>query len=141
MSEQPPTPPASPDKPQKAAVVQPKMDKLVALCKRRGFIFQSSEIYGGINGFWDYGPLGTELKRNLKDTWYHDIIRCPDIGADGEILQMVPLDSTIITHPKVWEASGHVARFNDPMSPLLPLRKCGSRRPCVGYHGHSVSMV
>jgi glycyl-tRNA synthetase len=91
------------------------MEKIVALCKRKGFIFQSSEIYGGINGFWDYGPLGVELKRNLKDAWYTDIIRCPGIGADGNIIDVVGLDSTIITHPKVWEASGHVANFADPM--------------------------
>src|SRR2546421_1785484 len=92
------------------------MEKLVALCRRRGFIFQSSEIYGGINGFWDYGPLGVELKKNLKDAWWHDIVRCPDKGADECLIEMVGLDTTIITHPKVWEASGHVANFADPMS-------------------------
>lgn len=92
-----------------------KMDKLVALCRRRGFIFQSSEIYGGINGFWDYGPLGVELKRNLKDAWWRDIVRCPGIGADGQQLDMVGLDCTIIMNPKVWVASGHAAGFNDPM--------------------------
>ena len=91
------------------------MDDIVALCRRRGFIFQSSEIYGGINGFWDYGPLGAALKRNLKNAWWHDIINCPPDGADGQPLSIVPLDSTIIMHPKVWEASGHVAGFNDPM--------------------------
>jgi len=94
------------------------MDKLAALCKRRGFIFQSSEIYGGINGFWDYGPLGVELKKNLKDAWWHDIVRCPAIGPDNDYLEMVGLDCTIIMHPKVWEASGHLAGFADPM------RKC-----------------
>ena len=83
------------------------MDKLVALCKRRGFIFQSSEIYGGIGGFWDYGPLGVELKRNLKDAWWDDIVRKRD--------EIVGLDSSIIMNPKVWEASGHVTNFNDPM--------------------------
>ena len=97
------------------APTQSKMDKLVALCRRRGFIFQSSEIYGGINGFWDYGPLGAELKRNLKDAWWHDIVRCPAVGADGEILEMVGLDCTIIMNPKVWVASGHVGGFADPM--------------------------
>ena len=101
MSEQTPAP-------QKPAPILPKMEKIVALCKRRGFIFQSSEIYGGINGFWDYGPLGIELKRNLKEAWYHDIVRCPAIGPDGELLEMVGLDSTIIMNPKVWVASGHV---------------------------------
>jgi len=89
------------------------MDDIVALCRRRGFIWQSSEIYGGINGFWDYGPLGTELKRNLKEAWWHDIVRCPGRGPDGELLSMVGLDSTIIHHPKVWDASGHLAGFAD----------------------------
>ena len=56
------------------------MEKLVALCRRRGFIFQSSEIYGGINGFWDYGPLGVELKRNIKETWWHDMVHKPPLG-------------------------------------------------------------
>ncbi|MGN6367288.1 MAG: glycine--tRNA ligase [Phycisphaerae bacterium] len=92
-----------------------KMDRLVALCKRRGFIFQSSEIYGGINGFWDYGPLGVELKRNLKDAWWHDIVRAPEKGPNNEYLEMVGLDATIIMNPKVWVASGHVGGFSDPM--------------------------
>jgi len=83
------------------------MDKLAALCKRRGFIFQSSEIYGGIGGFWDYGPLGVELKRNLKDAWWQDVVRRRD--------DVVGLDCSIIMNPKVWEASGHVNNFNDPM--------------------------
>ena len=91
------------------------MAQIVALCKRRGFIFQSSEIYGGINGFWDYGPLGVELKRNLKEAWWRDVVRCPPDGPDGTPLQMVGLDSTIIMNPKVWVASGHVGGFNDPM--------------------------
>jgi len=83
------------------------MEKLVALCKRRGFIFQSSEIYGGINGFWDYGPLGVELKRNIKNAWWEDIVRKRD--------DMVGLDAAIIMNPEVWKASGHVTGFNDPM--------------------------
>ncbi len=91
------------------------MDEIVALCKRRGFVFQSSEIYGGINGFWDYGPMGVELKRNLKEAWWNDIVRCPGKGADGKLIEMVGLDSTIIMNPKVWVASGHVGGFNDPM--------------------------
>lgn len=92
-----------------------KMEKLVALCKRRGFIFQSSEIYGGINGFWDYGPLGVELKRNIKDAWWYDIVRAPTLGADGNLLEIVGLDSSIVMNPKVWVASGHVGGFSDPM--------------------------
>ncbi len=83
------------------------MEKLVSLCKRRGFIFPSSEIYGGLNGFWDYGPLGVELKRNIKDAWWRDNIQARD--------DMVGLDCSIIMNPKVWEASGHVAGFSDPM--------------------------
>lgn len=83
------------------------MEKLVSLCKRRGFIFPSSEIYGGINGFWDYGPLGVELKRNIKDAWWVDNVRARE--------DMVGLDCSIIMHPRVWEASGHVGGFSDPM--------------------------
>ncbi len=91
------------------------MEKIVALCKRRGFIFQSSEIYGGIGGFWDYGPLGTELKRNVKDAWWLDMVRNPPTGPDGREFQMVGVDCSIIMNPKVWEASGHVGGFSDPM--------------------------
>lgn len=91
------------------------MEKLVALCKRRGFIFQSSEIYGGIGGFWDYGPLGVELKRNIKNAWWHDHVTNPPIGPDGREIQMVGVDCSIIMHPKVWEASGHATGFQDPM--------------------------
>jgi glycyl-tRNA synthetase len=92
------------------------MDKLVALCKRRGFIFQSSEIYGGISGFWDYGPLGVELKRNIKEAWWRDNVTMRD--------DMVGLDCSIIMNPKVWEASGHVVNFNDP---LVDCQKCKAR--------------
>ncbi len=83
------------------------MEKIVSLCKRRGFIFQSSEIYGGINGFWDYGPLGAELKRNVKEYWW----RC----MTQQRLDVVGLDATIIMHPTIWQASGHVDTFSDPM--------------------------
>jgi len=91
------------------------MDELVALCKRRGFIFPASEIYGGINGFWDFGPLGVLLKNNLRDRWWNDMVLSPPIGPDGEPLQIVGVDTAIIQNPKVWEASGHVAGFSDPM--------------------------
>lgn len=90
----------------------------MALSKRRGFIYQASEIYGGINGFWDYGPLGTQLKRNLREAWWQDVVMNPCGGApgpDGHPVRIVPLDTTIIQHPKVWQASGHAAGFNDPM--------------------------
>jgi len=92
------------------------MDKIVALCKRRGFIFQSSEIYGGINGFWDYGPAGAELKRNIKDAWWNDVVRSRT--------DVVGIDGTIITHPRVWEASGHTTAFHDPM---VDCKKCKGR--------------
>lgn len=85
----------------------PLMEKIVSLCKRRGFIYQSSEIYGGINGFWDYGPLGAELKRNVKELWWNTMTRQRD--------DIVGLEATIIMSPKIWEASGHVATFTDPM--------------------------
>ena len=91
------------------------MDELVALCKRRGFIFPASEIYGGINGFWDFGPLGVELRNNLRDAWWHDMVRCPPHGPDGKPLSIVGVDTAIVQNPKIWEASGHVAGFNDPM--------------------------
>jgi glycyl-tRNA synthetase len=100
------------------------MEKLVALCKRRGFIFQSSEIYGGINGFWDYGPLGVELKRNVKEAWWHDMVRNPPPGPDGTEIQMVGLDCSIIMNPRVWEASGHVGGFADWM---VDCKKCRKR--------------
>jgi glycyl-tRNA synthetase len=84
-----------------------QMEKIVSLCKRRGFVFQSSEIYGGINGFWDYGPLGAELKRNVKELWWHAMTRQRD--------DIAGLEATIIMSPEIWKASGHVATFSDPM--------------------------
>ena len=91
------------------------MERIVALCKRRGFIFQSSEIYGGINGFWDYGPLGAELKRNIKEAWWQTMTRWRD--------DVVGLEATIIMHPKIWEASGHATTFADPMTDCLLTKK------------------
>jgi glycyl-tRNA synthetase len=88
---------------------------IMALCKRRGFVFQASEIYGGINGFWDYGPLGVELKNNIRDAWWRSMVIAPPIGPDGMPVQIVGLDSAIIQNPKVWESSGHVGGFADPM--------------------------
>jgi glycyl-tRNA synthetase len=99
------------------------MDKLVALCRRRGFIFQSSEIYGGINGFWDYGPLGVELKKNIKDVWWQDMVRNPPPGPDGQEIQMVGVDCALIMNPKVWVASGHVGGFQDPMQTCRQCKK------------------
>src|SRR5487761_1373617 len=95
------------------------MDKIVALCKRRGFIFQSSDIYGGLNGFWDYGPLGVELKRNIKEAWWRDMVTghddlAPPPGAPAAY-RMVGLDCTIIMHPQVWKCSGHYDLFHDFM--------------------------
>ncbi len=83
------------------------MDKLVSLCKRRGYIFQSSEIYGGTGSVWDYGPLGVELKRNVKDLWWSSMVHQRD-DVEG-------LDAAILMHPRVWEASGHVDGFTDPL--------------------------
>lgn len=100
------------------------MEKLTALCKRRGFIFQSSEIYGGIGGFWDYGPLGVELKRNIKDQWWRDMIANPPTGPDGSEMSMVGVDCSIIMNPKVWEASGHATGFADPM---VDCKECKKR--------------
>ncbi len=94
------------------------MDAIMALCKRRGFIYQASEIYGGINGFWDYGPLGAQLKKNLREAWWEDMIMRPawgQNGPNGSRVRCLPLETRIVQHPKVWEASGHVAGFNDPM--------------------------
>ena len=91
------------------------MAKFAKFCKDMGFIYQSSEIYGGINGFWDYGPLGVELKKNIKDAWWQDMVRNPPPGPDGQEIRMVGLDCSIIMNPKVWVASGHAAGFQDPM--------------------------
>ena len=96
-----------------------EMEKLVSLCKRRGFLFQSSEIYGGINGFWDYGPLGVELKRNIKAAWWKDMVTAHDEleASDGapSTHEMTGLDCTIIMHPQVWKCSGHFDLFCDQM--------------------------
>src|SRR5437016_11388795 len=91
------------------------MEKIVSLCKRRGFIFQSSEIYGGLNGFWDYGPLGAELKRNLKECWWRSMTQQRD--------DVVGLEASIIMHPKIWEASGHTSTFSDLMVDCLLTQK------------------
>ena len=92
------------------------MELIVNLCKARGFVFQSSEIYGGLASTWDYGPLGVELKRNLKNIWWRDMISTRD--------DVVGLDAAILMHPKVWETSGHVANFTDPM---VDCKKCKQR--------------
>ena len=91
------------------------MSRITALCKRRGFVYPASEIYGGLNGFWDFGPLGTQLKNNLRDAWWRDMVECPPLGPDGKPLSIVGLDSAIIQHPKAWVASGHVGGFADLM--------------------------
>ncbi len=99
------------------------MDDIVALCRRRGFIWQSSEIYGGINGFWDYGPLGTELKNNIRDAWWSAMVQAPPLHPDtGQPLHIVGIDSAIIQNPRTWQASGHLSTFADPMRKCT---KCG----------------
>ncbi len=95
----------------KAAPEEVTMEKLVSLCKRRGFIFQSSEIYGGLASCWDYGPLGVELKNNVKAAWWRTVVRERD--------DMVGLDASILMHPQTWVASGHLAGFSDPFSTCL----------------------
>src|SRR6187549_365216 len=96
-----------------------QMEKLVSLCKRRGFLFQSSEIYGGLNGFWDYGPLGVELKRNVKEAWWRDMVTGHDdlatLPGAPSTYEMTGLDSTIIMHPQIWKCSGHYDLFHDFM--------------------------
>ncbi len=91
------------------------MEKLVSLCKRRGFVYPASEIYGGLNGFWDYGPMGVQLKNNIRDAWWRAMVESPPIGPDGRPVTVVGLDSAIIQNPKTWVASGHVGGFSDPM--------------------------
>ena len=91
------------------------MQDLVSLCKRRGFLFQSSEVYGGMGGFWDYGPLGVELKMNVKNAWWREMTLRKNI---------VGVDASIIMHPSVWKASGHVDGFIDP---LVDCKQCKSR--------------
>ncbi len=104
-----------------AAPETPLMNRIVSLCKRRGFIYPASEIYGGLNGFWDFGPLGTQLKNHLRDKWWRETVECPPLGPDGKPMSILGLDSTIIQHPTTWHASGHVGGFADPMQTC---RKC-----------------
>ncbi|KKR29840.1 MAG: Glycine-tRNA ligase, partial [Candidatus Gottesmanbacteria bacterium GW2011_GWC2_39_8] len=92
------------------------MDKVVNLCKRRGFVFPGSEIYGGMANSWDYGPLGVELKNNIKKLWWKKFVQERD--------DMVGIDAALIMNPKVWEASGHLKNFTDP---LVECKKCHNR--------------
>ncbi len=92
------------------------MDTIVSLCKRRGFVFQSSEIYGGLGSTWDYGPLGVELKNNVKAAWWQAMVRERD--------DVFGLDAAILMHPQTWVASGHVAGFADP---LVDCKRCKRR--------------
>ncbi|MCL6613181.1 MAG: glycine--tRNA ligase [Firmicutes bacterium] len=100
------------------------MEKIVSLAKRRGFIFPSSEIYGGLNSCWDYGPLGVELKNNVKQAWWRSVVQYRD--------DVVGLDASILMHPKVWEASGHLANFTDP---LVDCKSCKQRFRADGIAG------
>ena len=92
------------------------MESIVSLAKRRGFVFQGSEIYGGFQGFWDYGPLGVELKNNIKRTWWKDMVYSND--------NIVGIDAAIIMNPTVWEKSGHLKAFTDP---LVECKNCHHR--------------
>ena len=92
------------------------LDKIVSLAKRRGFVYPGSEIYGGLANSWDYGPMGVELKRNIKDLWWKKFVQQRD--------DMVGLDAALIMNPRVWEASGHLATFSDP---LVECKNCHER--------------
>ena len=81
------------------------MEKIVSLCKRRGFIFPNSEIYGGLNAIWDYGPLGVEIKRNIKELWWENTVK--------NRINIVGLDTSILMHPTIWKTSGHLDHFSD----------------------------
>ena len=96
--------------------VQPTLNDIVSLCKRRGFVFPSSDIYGGFAASWDYGPLGVELKNNIKRLWWEDVVTARQ--------DVVGMDGAITTHPRVWEASGHVDGFHDPM---IDCKTCRNR--------------
>src|SRR3954465_10782380 len=101
---------------EKSAEKTDLMEKIVSLCKRRGFIYQGSEIYGGLAGTWDYGPLGVALKKNIENLWWRHFVESRD--------DMYGIDSAILMNSKVWEASGHVSGFSDP---LVHCEKCKRR--------------
>src|SRR3989338_4286108 len=101
------------------------MEKLVSLCKRRGFIYQGSEIYGGLAGTYDYGPLGTTLKNNIKNIWWRMFV----YGRDD----MYGMDASILMNPRVWETTGHVAGFADPLSECIKCKKRFSTDKLVDY--------
>ena len=103
------------------------LEKIVALCKRRGFIYPGSEIYGGLSNSWDYGPVGVELKNNIKQLWWKKFVQLRE--------DIVGLDAALIMNPKVWEASGHLANFSDP---LIECKKCHTRfRPIIDLNPHA----
>ena len=121
-----------------------EMDQLVALCKRRGFLFQSSEIYGGLQGFWDYGPLGVELKRNVREAWWRDMVTAHN---ELEVPPGAPrptrwsgLDCAIIMHPQVWKCSGHYDLFHDLHADLPAVQEALPVRPGCG-NAEGVRMV
>ena len=105
------------------------IEKIVSLCKRRGFIFQSSDIYGGFSAVYDYGPLGVELKNNISQLWWKDMTLLHE--------NIVGLDSAILMHPKIWEASGHIGAFNDP---LVDCKQCKSRYRADEFSGEYQSV-
>src|SRR5579864_814906 len=92
------------------------LERLVSLCKRRGFVYQNSEIYGGVGGVYDFGPLGVEMRRNLRNHWWMYMVQTRD--------NVVGIEGAILTHPRVWEASGHVENFSDP---LVDCKSCRRR--------------
>src|SRR5437763_15291611 len=100
------------------------MGQIVSLCKRRGLVYPASEIYGGLNGFWDYGPLGVLLKNNIRDSWWRNMVITPPIGPEGDPIDMVGIDTAIIQNPKTWVASGDAGGFSDTM---VDCRACKDR--------------
>ena len=123
------------------------MDKLVSLCKRRGFIFPSSDIYGCLNGFWDYGPLGVELKRNIKEAWWRDMVAGHDdlatLPGAPSSYEMTGLDCTIIMHPQVWKCSGHYDLFCDMMVDCTESKKRyrADHLRCYAVHADAKTVI
>lgn len=108
---------------QKPASDLPQMAAIVSLAKRTGYVYPSSDIYGGLNGFFDYGPMGTALKENIRRFWWDSMVERPPIGPDGKPLQIFGIDSSIILNPEVWNASGHVDGFHDELSDCTETKK------------------
>ena len=114
---------------------KPTMEEITALAKRRGFIFPSSEIYGGVNGIWDYGPVGVELKRNVREAWWRDMVTLRD--------DVVGIETSLIMHPEVWRASGHVENFTDMMVDCKTCKKRyrADQQPAIERNGQRIDAL